>query len=184
MKLHTAILLTALLTAFCYIADARKVMLNSPRSIKSIKAEADVTESGRWFVRPSDSLFVKKVGGQKFNVHPNRGNRSQAVIDDQAEIFDHVDDYIRAAFDAESVVIIEGDIDLVEAAEIDYVAAEINDGTFCRFYMRYNNRQCVLVAFPDENDETATATTARTNALAKLSSVSADADTSGNWLKR
>jgi hypothetical protein len=184
MKTKTAIFFTLLSFALTYTVDARTVTFDSDQTIQSAPDPEDITVSGKWLLRSSDNLFEKTIDAGKFKLYPDQADRTQAVIDAQADAFDEIDIYIKEGIQAGFVTVIGDGLDLDAVASITYDSACIDNGSFCSFFVRQNNQQYVLTVFADENDETAAATTARTNALAELATVANAADAGSFWERR
>jgi hypothetical protein len=184
MKLKTSIILCILSFALAYSVDARTVDFDQDETIQSPADSADITLAGKWFIRSSDNRFEKMTSEGRFKLYPNQDDRTEAIIDDQEDVFDSLDTYIKEGIQS-GFFTVQGDgLDLEAVASISYDAVCIENGAFCKFFVRYENDQHVLTLFEDQDDETAAATAARVSALTKLSNISTASNDGDFWIRK
>lgn len=137
----------------------------------------DLTASGKWFVQFQQDDWLKH--GK--TLYPDKADRTRAVSDAQGAFKSQLDVYVIAALRGGFYSQRTGTgVTLNARTVFGYIAVSFEDGEHCKIYVREKNKQYILTLFPDLNDETTAATTARTNMATQLAIVS-DAAKTGNF---
>jgi len=171
MNLKTSIFLTLFSFALCFFADAETVTFSSAQNISSNDPAVDLTDSGKWFIQLNQDDWKKTIARKQHRLYPDKANRAQAVINDQGEVRANISVYVKEAIESGFYTVDGKGLDLKSVNSIKVIAVRINDGIFCKAFIRPENKQYVLNLFENQNDETAAAATARNRILTKLGNI-------------
>lgn len=169
------LLLTYLIPSFIFGETVR--IESRSITLEDTEPGFDLTAPGKWFVQFAQDDWEKS--GK--TLYPDKSDLTRAVVDAQALFKAELKVYVIAALESGSYTVQGRGAGLVLSAPIDftYIAACFVDGEFCEIYTWQNNKQYILNLYPDLNDESSEATTARANIVTQLAIIDSAADTGG-----
>ena len=90
-----------------------------------------------------------------------------------------VDDYVKEAIEAGEFSIEPKGLNLKSVSTLKWDVACLENNKVCAVIFRHNNTQYTLRAFPDQDQETTAATTARENIDTELIAIASDVQANG-----
>ena len=175
MKYLTLLLL--LLPASVFAQERQVTIISTDIVLEQADLAFDLTSVGKWFVQFQQDDWIKH--GK--TLYPDKTDRTRAVSDAQDAFKVELDKYVIAALQGGFYSQSMGTgVTLSARTVFGYIAVSFEDGDHCKVYVREKNKQYILTLFPDLDDETSAATTARTNMVTQLAIIS-DAAKTGNF---
>ena len=170
------LLLLSLLFASIAYGQSREVAI-APMDIVLESSEGfDLTASGSWFIHFDRKNWTK----HRVTLYPDKSKRTRTVSDAQDSFKSNLDTYVIAALQGGFYSQGRGAGITLSAREIfTYIAVSFKDGEYCRLYVREDNKQYILELFPNLDDETVAATTARVNMVTQLAIIDTTANSGG-----
>lgn len=175
----------ALLILLPLLTQAATVTLPAAQNVTVENPDGvDITTVGqKWYVQDIQDEWV--VAGKI--LYPTKDDRTQAVIDAQADLKTEFGIYLVEALvagkDIGYTVTTTGTGSILTSiTSFDWQAFEFIDGTSCKVIFRDGGNECHLLLFVDLNDETTAATTARANMVTEFAIITTAAD-AGSFIK-
>ena len=165
-----------LIPLFVFAQERQVTIPSTDIVLERTDGSFDLTAAGKWFVQFPQHDWLK----HSRTLYPNKTDRTRAVSDAQAAFKVELDKYVIEAIQGGFYSQQTGASVILSARTIfKYIAVSFKDGEFCKVYVREKNRQYILTLFPDLDDETSAATTARANMGTQLAIIDSAANAGG-----